>query len=282
MAQRLVFADQAAELLAGVDVGGGEGERHLHGAHHVGADGCGAGGDGGADGGCGACMVCGVAQGLGGGAVEHQFAGRRVVDQAEATQLGAAGVDQEERQAVFVTGLAAHACAHHEATRRAGVQHERLDAVEAPLLAIAARTGLDPQGFVAPRRFVMRPGHAHFALGQGGQQAILLRFAASRQHGRRSEHAGGQVGFEQQRAAKLLHDRQSVARAAAQTAEGFWNAQGCHAQFGQLAPGRFAPASGRVRDGAAILETVVVVQQAREALRQRLLVFVQIELHGLS
>ncbi|MNL02071.1 hypothetical protein D3C87_1225650 [compost metagenome] len=167
MTQCLVFADQAAELLARVDVGGGERKSRFHGADHVGADGGGASGHGGANGCCGACVVGRVAQRFGDRAVEHQLAGGRVIDQAEGANDRIGGIDEEEHEAVFVAGLAAHARAHHEAAGRARVQHERLGAVEAPPVAVAPRAGLDPQRRVAPLRFIVRPGHAQAAIGQG-------------------------------------------------------------------------------------------------------------------
>jgi hypothetical protein len=114
------------------------------------------------------------------------------------------------------------------------------------------------------------------ARGHLGQQAALRRAFAQQRGG---HHGAGQIGFQRQARAERIHREQGVHRAGAEAAMLFRHVERQQAELGELLPGFAAPACGGSKDGAALLEGVVLGHEAADGVFEKLLFFGEREVH---
>ena len=144
----------------------------------------------------------------------------------------------------------------------------RAAGAQAHLGQVIARAGLD-----------VREGHAALALRDHGQEALLLSGRAPPRHELAADPHRRQIGLDDEPLPDRLHDDHHVHRRAAEAVVLGGKRQTHEAHLGQLAPGLLAPSLGRRHDLAARVERVVIGDEALEAVREKLLLLREIEVH---
>ena len=152
---------------------------------------------------------------------------------------GGLGVHEKQRDALAVGVLAGGAGRNDHPVGDVCVGHEELDPVDH--VALTFRLGLDgDERGVVLRRCRLGEGerHAQAALGDLGQELLLLRLAAGRQDRAAAQDDGGEVGAGQGRVAHLLHQGHHVEHAAADSAVFFGEEDPHPAELGHAVPER--------------------------------------------
>jgi hypothetical protein len=211
---------------------------------------------------------------------QRQFGRAAAVDGRIAAQreAGRAGRHDEQRDAGLVVDRAAAACRDDEDIRQLGVLDHGLGTVELPLRADA----LDPRVHLRQRvlrlGLGMREGCDARAADDLGQQRLVRRVAGMRDRAA-GEH-GGQEGLDDEAAAQRLEDDGDVEAAAGEAAVVLAEQRADHAKVGELAPQLGAAASGRLGNAVARLESVLLGDEAVQAVGQHAAVVGVLEVHG--
>ena len=270
MLQRLEAPDRLAELLTRLEIVGGGGDGRFHDADGFGAK-CGeADVEGGLD---GVECVTGIdphCRCIAQNEVRRALAvKRRVVAQADALDAWHHG----EKSGTVASG----SCRDQQQVGAGTVGDHGLAAGEAAVdfryrLAACIGVGQHDDGFAGGDsgkpllQKVMRSGIPGDGAGGTANQ-------------RRSDHSGSEIGLQQQSSAYGAHHQPGFLRAVAEAAVVFVDVERQHAEIGQRLPDLAAPAGGGIEDGAALLECVVLRDEALNRIRQCALVFVEVEVH---
>jgi hypothetical protein len=123
---------------------------------------------------------------------------------------------------------------------------------------------------------------AVLALGQLGQDTLLLGLRAAAGDQAAAQAHVDPVGLHHEALAERLHDQHHVHRVAAEAPVFLREGHAEEAHLGEGRPDRLAPAGGRIHDLGPRVDRVLVGQVTLEAVGQELLLFAQIEVHSPS
>ena len=112
-----------------------------------------------------------------------------------------------------------------------------------------------------------------------GARAPRIDAEAARRSRPAAQDNRGEIRFEHKAAAEGVHDDGGLDATAAEAAQGFLERQTKQAHFGDLIPHGGAVASGFKPVFLALLELVLVGDQAVHAVFQQALVFGKVEIH---
>ena len=168
---------------------------------------------------------------------------------------------------------------HDDVVGGGGVVDHALVAGERPAGAFLG--GLERHVGEIVARLALQPGEGELLLAfdHRRQQRLLLRLAAGRGDHAAAQHDGRQERLEHQAFAELLHDDHGLDRAAAVAAILFRERHAEPAQLGELRPVLRQPAAFGRGDLAAILERVLVANEALGAVLQLLLFVGKRQIH---
>jgi hypothetical protein len=132
-------------------------------------------------------------------------------------------------------------------------------------------------------RLTLQPGESELllALDHRRQQRFLLRLAAGGRDHAAAQHDGRQERLQDQALSELLHDDHGLDRAAAVAAIFFREGHAEPAQLGELRPVLGQPAALGGDDLAAVLERVLVANEALGSLLELLLFVGKGQIHFL-
>ena len=246
MLQRLVLADGAAELLAGLHVVHGHGVHGVHDADGLRTDG-------------GDHLVLHplhdgqgfgrVAQGLAGGVGQGDLCGAHTVlgGVAAALHAGAVGVHEEQADAMPGAVVAGGAGGDDQGIGAVAVQDEGLLPGQAPRRATVAGWGFHGASVdvvQAPAGLALGLGIGQHALagGDARHQFGQLLGAGSVAQQAAAHDDGGKVGLDDQGAAEGFHDDAGLDRAAAEAAMLLGKGKAEQALVGELLPHHAIPA----------------------------------------
>ncbi|MCY1495157.1 hypothetical protein D9M68_290500 [compost metagenome] len=276
--QRLEGADRHAELLAHLQVLGGDLDGLFHRPDQLGAQRHGAAGQAGAQ--CAEPLAGFAEQRVGADpdTLEGQLLDPAAVMQRQRLtgQPGAVGVDQQQAD----TRRAFDSRRDDERLGARRAQHQGLAAVQRKAVGIALRAQRHALR-VAPRGgFAVGQGDPAGTVGQLRQQALLLRRRAAGHQRLRRQHRAAEVGFEHQPAAQLLADDRAVHQRAFEAAVGLGQRGHQPAVLGEQVPVLCAAIAATLQQRGARLEAVGLVDVAAHAVLQQFLLGRQFEIHA--
>ena len=273
MLQHLELADRHAELLAGLDVFQGRRVDRVHAAGRLGAQRHDGMIDRILDHAEGVIDLAQHRVGADRDLVEGELRGAqrvlgRVVAARDALGLG---IDHEQREPLLLARAARGAGEHDDVVGRRRVVDDALVARERPAAAFLGRLERNVGQVVA--RLALQPGEGELllALDHGREQRLLLGLRSGLGDHAAAQHDGRQERLQHQAFAELLHDDHGLDRTAAVAAILFREGHAEPAQLGHLRPVLRQPALFGGGDLAAVLESVLVANEALRGVLQLLL-----------
>ena len=133
--------------------------------------------------------------------------------------------------------------------------------------------GRDMRERIPPLRFAVSESEVGIAGDEAAEKAPALRLVAGRGDQSAAEEDAGDIGFDDEAAAELLHQNHGRDGVAAEAAIGFGEGDGEPSEFGEGLPIGGVEAGVARGQRAAGLETVFVADEARDAVGEQRLVF---------
>ncbi len=230
VAQGLEGCDRHAELLAGVEVLGGEGDQLVHEPHALGTQG--------SDAHIGGRLhelegVCGDPCGR--RVSQRQFGRPRAVlgGVGAHRHAGCVPLYQVKTDAGLVVGIAARPCSDPERIGFIPGRHDALGALESGGAFRRGGAGADMVQSVPRSRLLVGPHHQGLAARHlGGPSRLEIARCRAQHHGSHQSPCG--IGRVHQRAPQFFHDHHGFHRAHAQAVVVGGQGQTCQAQFSEL------------------------------------------------
>ena len=129
-----------------------------------------------------------------------------------------AGLDEEERDAVAVPGLARSTGGHDHGVGTDRVEHLDLLAAQSVAAVTVFRAAVDRVAVVTCAWLLVRERNDPGAVDHRGEPLVLERLVAAERKGRSAHRHATQEGLRRQLAAERLHDQHELREAHARTA----------------------------------------------------------------